>query len=641
MSERYAKELSALSLTYQATKAWDVSPLVRPLEKALKRPMAVIGSGGSFSVAAYCAGLHRQATGGLARALTPLSFLDTPANADTALLCVSASGRNADILAAFARGMEDELRPAIAFTLDANAPLVALAADVGYADFVIGPDLAEPDGFLAVNSILATCLCFARAYRSIAGKSDPFPADYSMFLSDTLRSRSLEAIAEDIRTWNGQRTISVLYSPDLEAAAIDLESRFVEAALGPLHIADFRNFGHGRHNWLAKRASETGVVSLAGDKQKKLAERTLKLLPHETAVARIDIAGDPDVAGLAALIVSLYVSAGAGGAIDVDPGRPGIPKFGRKLYRLSPPRRAPAQNPSPSTIRKIAAIKRVGGQISSELVETASNANLALLEQATIGAIALDYDGTICDPRRRFDPLPDNMAAALQRVIELGLPLGIATGRGQSVAKELRRALPKALWHRIIIGFYNGGEVTALADLDAPRSRVATALTQQIADMLLATRECADWIIEARTSQVSVTPPAPSHIDALTAHVERLVSSLEMPVQVVSSAHSVDVLVAGASKRVVLSAITESFGISPDSTLRIGDRGAAPGNDYELLNHVLGLSVDEVSPALDTCWRHSAPGHIGPRATLDYLDALVSGPGGVRLKAIELVSRRG
>jgi fructoselysine-6-P-deglycase FrlB-like protein len=415
VSGRYAKELSALGLTYQAATAWDVSSLARPLEGALKRPMAVIGSGGSFSVATYCARLHRQLTGELAQALTPLSFLDTSLNTDTALLCVSASGRNADILAAFARGMEDELRPAIAFTLDPDAPLVVLAANVGYADSVIGPDLAEPDGFLAVNSLLATCLCFARAYRSVAGETDPFPSDYSTFLSNTLQSRSLEGIAEEVRHWNGRRTISVLYSPELEAAAIDLESRFVEAALGPLHVADFRNFGHGRHNWLAKRASETGVVSIGSDKQKKLAERTLKLLPPETGVSRIDIAGDPDVAGLAALIVSLYVSAGAGRAIDVDPGRPGVPEFGRKLYRLPPPQ-APARNLSRSTIRKIAAIKRVGGHISSELVETASETHVALLEQAAISAIALDYDGTICDPRHRFNPLPDSMAAALRRV---------------------------------------------------------------------------------------------------------------------------------------------------------------------------------------------------------------------------------
>src|SRR3954471_4703185 len=54
---------------------------------------------------------------------------------------------------------------------------------------------------------------------------------------------------------------SVLFSPSLAAAAADLESRFIEGALGNLHAADWRNFGHGRHHWMAKRPSETGIVA--------------------------------------------------------------------------------------------------------------------------------------------------------------------------------------------------------------------------------------------------------------------------------------------------------------------------------------------------------------------------------------------
>jgi hypothetical protein len=113
VTARYTRELRALGLTYEAARAWDVTALARPLERTLNSPLAVIGSGGSFSVAAYCAGLHRLTTGVLARALTPLSFLDMPAGGETALLCVSASGQNADIIAAFERGLEEELRPAI------------------------------------------------------------------------------------------------------------------------------------------------------------------------------------------------------------------------------------------------------------------------------------------------------------------------------------------------------------------------------------------------------------------------------------------------------------------------------------------------------------------------------------------------
>jgi hypothetical protein len=34
----------------------------------------------------------------------------------------------------------------------------------------------------------------------------------------------------------------------------------------------------------------------------------------------------------------------------------------------------------------------------------------------------------------------------------------------------------------------------------------------------------------------------------------------------------------------------------------VGDRGAWPGNDYEILRAPLGLSVDECSLDPDSCW---------------------------------------
>ena len=41
----------------------------------------------------------------------------------------------------------------------------------------------------------------------------------------------------------------------------DLESKFTEAALGHLQIADYRNFAHGRHHWLAKRSETSAILA--------------------------------------------------------------------------------------------------------------------------------------------------------------------------------------------------------------------------------------------------------------------------------------------------------------------------------------------------------------------------------------------
>ncbi len=41
-------------------------------------------------------------------------------------------------------------------------------------------------------------------------------------------------------------------------------------------------------------------------------------------------------------------------------------------------------------------------------------------------------------------------------------------GRGRSVRLDLQRSLPRSLWPRILIGYYNGAEVASLDDDGAP-----------------------------------------------------------------------------------------------------------------------------------------------------------------------------
>jgi hydroxymethylpyrimidine pyrophosphatase-like HAD family hydrolase len=542
-------------------------------------------------------------------------------------LCVSASGSNVDIRSAFEQGVRLELCPAIAFTLVDDAPLIKLARHYAYPDSVVGPTPAEPDGFLAVNSVLVTSLVFARAYRAIAGEPDDFPTSYRHFLAAAMPDRTPDDITEEVAALGNQRTISVLYSPDLEAAAVDLESRFVEAALGHLHISDFRNFGHGRHNWMAKRGDRTAVLSLSSTRHTSLAERTLGVMPPEIAAVRIDFDGPHDMAGLAGLIAALHVAAGAGLAIGVDPGRPGIPEFGRKLYRLALP--TPPLGRSLLLERKRSAIIRVGEAVDDGVLAAACSASRAHIESTDIRGVALDYDGTLCDMRQRFDPLPTEITAGLERLIELGLPIGIATGRGQSVGKALRDALPPKAWDRIWVSYYNGAEGALLTDTAAPRGRSPTDLTKRIASALEA--NSTSWTIEPRASQVTVTPKRRAHIANLIAEIAAILGGVAEHARIVTSSHSVDILLPGVNKTNIVPDMERVFGVPGNHLLRIGDRGAAPGNDFDLLRHPLGLSVDEVSPDLRSCWRWSEPACLGPRATLSYLNSLTQSPTGIRL----------
>lgn len=634
---RYRRELGKLPESYAVALAWDVRALVRVLERAAMRPLLVVGSGGSFSVATYCAALHRRASGRVARALTPLMFASGDIREDCGLLCVSASGSNVDIRAAFEHGAQLELRPTIAFALERDSPIHNLATGYGFPDSVVGPAPAEPDGFLAVNSVLVTSLVFARAYRALCGDAEAFPKSYAEFLRAALPATSPEEISAAVAKLGGSRTLAVLYAPDLEAAAVDLESRFVEAALGHVHCTDYRNFGHGRHNWMDKRRNETAVLSLASSQYVGLADRTLKLLPEEIAAIRVEFGGDSDVAGLGGLVTALHVAAGAGEAIGVDAGRPGIPEFGRKLYRLTPPK--PVRELSPVLERKRRAIRAIGGAIADAELRQACEASRARIEDTKIQGVVLDYDGTLCDMRSRFDALPANAEAALLQLLELGLPVGIATGRGQSVGKALREALPKKWWGRIWIGYYNGGECCLLSDDAAPHGREPSPSTMKIAATLSA--RAASWIIEARSSQVTVTPRGKGGIAELIAEVAAMLGGDAEGVRFVTSSHSVDILLPNVSKTTLVTELGKASGASADHILRIGDRGAAPGNDYDMLRHPLGVSVDEVSPDLDSCWRWTAAGCLGPTAVFAYLAGLHATSQGIRLSLSDVGKKAG
>jgi hydroxymethylpyrimidine pyrophosphatase-like HAD family hydrolase len=379
---------------------------------------------------------------------------------------------------------------------------------------------------------------------------------------------------------------------------------------------------------MAKRGSSAAVLALAGRDYADLAERTLKALPEEVPVVRVDFGGDSDVAGLAGLVTALHVARGRGEAIGVDPGRPGIPEFGRKLFRLAPPRAAEMSNVVIE--RKRRAVERARGFVDMARLDQAYGVSRERLEQALIKGVVLDYDGTLCDARRRFEAMPEEMAQALERFIGLGLPLGVVTGRGKSVGAALRATLPTSVWERVRVGYYNGAECVPLADEDAPHAREPGELTEKVARVLES--EDLGWKVEARAAQVTVTPVRRADMAKVVAEVAALIGGIG-GMRLVTSSHSVDVLTPGVSKTRMIDEMERAFGVSGDDVLRIGDRGAAPGNDYELLQHPLGVSVDEVSADLQSCWRWSPAGYLGPRATLHYLSGLEGTSEGVRWRA--------
>ena len=613
MPVSYRRELAGLDGVYRAARGMDVASLCAVVERWVDRPMMMVGSGGSFSTATFAADLHESTTGRLARAATPLEVL-SKANQDAGLACFSARGRNRDIIAAFRVAATRELEPLSALVLDENPPLAKLGKKFGYSDVVCMGHLLFKDGFLAVASLVGFSILLVRAYRAVFGHSEEdLPEGLVELIQQATSFSGLEDIhVEANRVMQGRGYVSVVYSPELAATAVDLESRFVEAALGALHVADMRNFGHGRHFWMARKARETGVLALISEEQKDLGTRTVALLPDEVSTLPIYFRGSADVQAVAGLVVSLFLTESAAGFADVDPGKPGVPLFGRKLYHLN----AKLERTKRADLNRSAALSRKGAHPDDPLWIERYQFALETVNSSRYAALVVDYDGTLCDSRNRSGPLSTVITEELIRLLDEGAVLGLATGRGSSAAIELRASLPLRVHDRVLVGYYNGAVIRSLTDredplLESPCEEISLT-TALVSEPML------NGMIRSNAVQISTGVRRGVRLDTGARQVQLLMHDSGVQGEVVTSGHSIDVCLAGQSKENLVQAIRASFELGEDPILRIGDRGRPPGNDWKLLDDPHGLSVDEVSGHSTHCWSLTPAGIKGVQATSHY-----------------------
>jgi hydroxymethylpyrimidine pyrophosphatase-like HAD family hydrolase/fructoselysine-6-P-deglycase FrlB-like protein len=619
VTERYLKELDNLSKVYDAANTLNLEPLKMAIETVSTRSVVMVGSGGSFSVAAFSAYVHQIKTGRLATAFTPLDYVTMPLG-DTGVMCFTASGRNLDICAAFEEAAQREARPLVGLVIRDHSPLHDLAARYSYSRVVSASSEQFADGFLAVASLLSSAILILKAYRALIGDTTSLPATLDEFLQKRV-SVPLEALVENMLPSVQSETTSVLCSPSLKPAAIDIESRFVEAALGNVQATDLRNFGHGRHHWFAKRANQTGLLALIGDDQQALATRTLRLIPNEVPQVRIDFIGPRDEQALAGLIVSLHLAAAAGKVRNIDPGKPGVPEFGRQLYHLGPVRPRRERRFGVADIATWRKEKAGGLQTPTQIEElrTFCTRGIEKIKQTRFVGLVFDYDGTLCEPDARFKSLSDVVSIELNKLLSYGATIGIATGRGGSAAEIIQGAIERRYWGNVLIGFYNGAVVQHLAE-GAPEPSEPTPDVLRVEERLRATQYFSTCTFRSNNSQIAISIPSLEEPCASVRVATSVVEQTGVKASVVCSNHSVDVIFNGTSKTAVVEAVrkhTQAHHQAP--VLRIGDKGRWPGNDHELLDDAFGISVDEISASTNSCWGLSPKGFLGVQATLYYL----------------------
>ncbi len=360
---------------------------------------------------------------------------------------------------------------------------------------------------------------------------------------------------------------------------------------------------------------------MVGDEQEGLATRTLELIPEPVPVARIDFRGPKDEQALAGLVTSLHIAAAAGSLHEIDPGKPGVPEFGRRLYHLAPSRRRKASPTDPVAAAVWRKEMTAGLKTTDQLSELHALCRLGIerLNTSRFAGFVFDYDGTLCEPHARFEPLSTGIAKSLNKLLGQGAIVGIATGRGGSASERLREAVRREFWDNVLIGFYNGAVICSLRD-ELPPPSTPNADIVRLEGILNSSRHFRGCTFRTNRNQITISLPA---LEEPIVSVRAAISIVEhagIHASVSCSGHSIDVIFGGARKTAVVDAVRKHAGAAGDApVLRVGDKGCWPGNDTELLDDPFGLSVDEVSPSAETCWGLAPRGVVGVQATLYYL----------------------
>ena len=629
MGKPFKEELKKLSETIRWAEQQDVTRLAQFLFAENKQiPLVCIGSGGSLSACHYAVQLYQHRNGVLAQAMTPLQLMYAGYNIirSSKLLFLSASGKNKDILSAIKYGVKYNETGMMSLTLRKNNPTEELLEQYPKVQRWCENIPTEKDGFLATNSLLAkfTLLCKA----ACASKYQ-----VSRFKLNDLQPETFNLNLSVIQNF------IVMYGATGEPVAWDIESKLTEAALGSALLSDYRNFGHGRHHWFDKRGENSCIIALVTPVERELAYKTIGCLPKSVPVIYIETELDGPQASIDMLLKAFRFVNDLGEARGIDPGKPGVPGYGRLLYNLNYYKLTNRILPVEKTL-DVAVLRKLGiaGRENVPLWMYYSESCQRFVRQLNRGrftTVAFDYDGTLSasDRKSRFtNGLCDEIRDALMPLLENGVQIVVATGRGKSVGESFQESIDQKYWLQIKVGYYNGACLLTLGDEDELKKWKKQHFDSELKELeeelkLRLPAGCVGYKFEERILQLSIEgemTQAESQLVYDTCR-EIILDKQMKGIRVWRSSHSMDIVVyREVSKLRVIE--------DPEHTLCIGDYGTVEGNDYEMLTSKYSLSVDRVSKNTESCWNIAPSGMKGLDATLYYISRMKANEGKITCK---------
>ena len=561
-----------------------------------------IGSGGSIAIAKLWQLVFEVNHLGMAKTMTPYEFNQFDRLPDIVFL-FSASGKNHDILQVFKSAAVKGCR-IVVFTVTANSTLVRLAKSIPDQAVVIYPKVPTPkDGFLAVNSIVAMACVVGQLEQSLFGQEKLEDSPVATAFKDHQENIAF------IKELKHGPSIQIIASEWGIPAGHDLETRLAESGVSPCFLTDPRNFAHGRFIWL-ETYRDSFVVLFGTSQSKPFMKRFIKALPEFITPYYICAPYEGLYGAVYCLTRSILIFSELAKAKALDPGRPIVPEWGRKLHSL------------PLSPKDIAGI---------DLLKTARDkkTNYPALEM-TFGGIVFDIDGTLLETENRFSGIGGDVGFELNLLLQEGLLMAFATGRGKSALELLRNSISREFWPQVIVGLYNGTRILRLDKNLDEKQELEWSSLQAIAFKV---KEICSGIPRAeltiRQTQITVEGINKNQRTFIEQELSRAFGQGTKFMKLEQSGHSLDILPYWANKLNVL----EKMNIFPEQNiLCIGDQGQLGGNDEDLLSWKPSVCVGKYRPVSNACfWLGKDERSRGEKGMLRLLKAIEQVDGGFKL----------
>ena len=630
---RFSKKLDHLLSTISVCVGADCESLSSALSEDQDRPAIAVGSGGSAISAEYFRRCRETCSFGKTTVETPMQFVtDVSGLSGSDVWLFTAGAENPDAMAAVQSAYRRGAEKIFMVTRSPHGRAAILLEELGGKIFP-APVSDEKDGFLATHSLVATTTILLVAFDAITDTPfgnelrDQFEEAAKAELGKAARDRYRKLFSE----LKADDTLLVLNQPQLSPISTLIDTSVWEASICNVQTTDFRNFAHGRHSWLHHRADDSFVVALTGHDWQTVHNSVLSLIPATVRKSIVDFGNCGRFDNAVGILRGLVLIEAMGDAVGTDPGKPGVGPFGRSIYDDEALYSASTSLTSAVRHKYAAVLKQDTSIASISELSVAHLDRITFLEDVSVGAIVLDYDGTVVSTEDRFSPPSSEIIKQLLRLRELGVDIAIASGRGGSVGEDLRQKFDVETQKGILIGYYNGAYLQSLdVDVRVHRPEADSDIERAIDWMERNTHMFSCFKRFKSGVQIAVQKKNLVSPRAFELTISKFLPSVENRLRLDRSAHGYDLVVERASKLNVVEAMKAK--ISEDAVvLCLGDSGTIVGNDYDLLSSQSGISVDAVCCSPEGSWTLFGYEHTGPDALRRILASLIpSANGGVR-----------